>query len=175
MKATANKIPLNTAITKGMSRPWNRINLPVYSISSKANGQSNMHIITYATAISMHPKRFVCGIYNGTKTLHNVQISHEFVLQLLSDTQYRLVDLLGKKSGHTIDKISRLKKRDELIMWNDYHILKNCLAVMQLKVINTFDGGDHQGFLCDVVAYKNIHTGSALTLDKLREHKMIRI
>ena len=156
-------------------KPWNRVNLPVYSISSKAAGNSNMHIITYASQISMQPKRFICGIYQGTQTLINVEASGEFVLQLLAATQYRLVDLLGKKSGKKIDKISRLQKRNELVEWNGFHILKNCLAVMQLKVLSSFEGGDHQGFLCEVVAYKNLNEGETLSLDTLRKHKMIRI
>jgi flavin reductase (DIM6/NTAB) family NADH-FMN oxidoreductase RutF len=105
-------------------KPWNRTNLPVYSISSKANGNGNLHIITYATAISMQPKHFVCGIYLGTQTLENVEASGEFVLQLLDQKQYRLVDLLEKKSGKSIDKISRLHKRKELAEWNGYPILK---------------------------------------------------
>ena len=156
-------------------KPWNRVNLPVYSVSSKTADNCNMHIITYASQISMQPKRFICGIYHGTQTLLNVEVSGEFVLQLLADTQYRLVDLLGKKSGKTIDKISRLQKRNELIDWNDFYVLKNCLAVMQLKVISHFEGGDHKGFLCDVVAYKNLNEGNELTLDTLREKKMILI
>lgn len=156
-------------------KPWNRINLPVYSISSKAGGRHNMHIITYAAAISMQPKRFICGIYHGTQTLANVEAGGEFVLQLLGETQYRLVDLLGKRSGKTIDKISRLQKRKELAEWKGYPILKNSLAVMQMKVVSSFEGGDHRCFLCDVVAYQNLNDGKALTLDILREHKMIRI
>lgn len=156
-------------------KPWNRVNLPVYSISSKTKDSHNMHIITYASQISMQPKRFVCGIYHGTQTLLNIESSGEFVLQLLADNQYRMVDLLGKKSGKTIDKIGRLKKRNELEEWNGFYILKNCLAVMHLKVISSFEGGDHKGFLCDVVAYKNLIEGNVLTLDKLREKKLIRI
>ena len=156
-------------------KPWNRVNLPVYSISSKSAENNNMHIITYTSQISMQPKRFICGIYHGTQTLINVEKSGEFVLQLLADNQHRLVNLLGKKSGKVIDKISRLIKRDELIEWNDFYVLKNCLAVMQLKVISSFEGGDHKGFLCDVVAYKNLNEGEALTLDRLREKKLIRI
>ena len=156
-------------------KPWNRVNLPVYSVSSKTADNCNMHIITYASQISMQPKRFICGIYHGTQTLLNVEVSGEFVLQLLADTQYRLVDLLGKKSGKTIDKVSRLQKRNELITWNDFYVLKKCLAVMQLKVISHFEGGDHKGFLCDVVAYKNLNEGNKLTLDTLREKKLIRI
>lgn len=134
-----------------------------------------MHIITYATAISMQPKRFVCGIYHGTQTLANVEASGDFVLQLLSDKQYRLVDLLGKKSGWQMDKINRLQKRNELSEWNGYPILKNCLAVMLMKVVNSMEGGDHTCFLCDVTAYKNLNEGKALTLDILREHKIVRM
>ncbi|MEO7766412.1 MAG: flavin reductase [Ferruginibacter sp.] len=156
-------------------KPWNRVNLLVYSISSKTTDNRNMHILTYASQISMQPKRFICGIYLGTQPFLDVEASAEFVLQLLADTQYRLVDLLGKKSGKTIDKISRLQKRNELMDWNNCYVLKNCLAVMQLKVISSFDGGDHKGFLCDLVAYKNLNDGNEITLNTLREKKLIRI
>ena len=156
-------------------KPWNRLDLPVYSISSKTAENSNMHIITYASQISMQPKRFICGIYHGTQTLINIETSGEFVLQLLANTQYRLVDLLGKKSGKTIDKISRLQKRNELEEWNGFDILKNCLAIIHLKTISSFEGGDHKGFLCDVLAYKNLNEGNELTLNTLREKKLIRI
>ena len=173
------KLPQDVLKEVSRKRPWNRVNLPVYSISSKAgteaSNNANMHIITYASQISMQPKRFVCGIYHGTKTLQNVLLHGEFVLQLLAASQYRLVDLLGKQSGNKTDKIGRLNKRDLLTTWNNFLVLKDCLAVMQLKVISSFDGGDHQGFVCDMIAYKNLNEGTALTLDVLREHKLIRI
>lgn len=156
-------------------KPWNRVNLPVYSISSKTADNSNMHIITYASQISMQPKRFICAIYHGTQTLINIENSGEFILQLLAVSQYRLVDLLGKKSGKVIDKTGRLQKRNELETWNGFYVLKNCLAVMHLKVISSFEGGDHKCFFCDVVAYKNLNEGNELTLDTLREKKLIRI
>jgi len=167
---------MENKVNNGMrKKPWNRVNLPVYSISSKTANNKNMHIITYASQISMQPKRFICSIYEGTQTLENVEASGEFVLQLLHASQYRLVDLLGKKTGKKIDKPRLLNKRNELMEWNGYPVLKNCMAVMQLKVINRFDGGDHKGFLCDIIAYKNLHEGPPLTLDDLRKHKMIRI
>lgn len=159
-----------------LKRPWNRVNLPVYSIcSTDNNGHYNMHIITYASQISMHPKRYVCGIYEGTKTLEHVTGNREFVLQLLAEEQYRLVQLLGKKSGHQIDKIARLEKRNLLSFWNGYPVLKDALALIHLKVISSFSGGDHTGFLCDITRYKNLNKGNPLTLDTLREHKIIRI
>jgi len=134
-----------------------------------------MHIITYASQISMHPKRYVCGIYEGTKTLEHIIGNNEFVLQLLAQEQYRLVELLGKKSGYQIDKMARLEKRKLLSLWNGYPVLKDALAVMHLKAISSFPGGDHTGFLCDVLQYKNLNDGEPLTLDTLRKHKLIRI
>jgi flavin reductase (DIM6/NTAB) family NADH-FMN oxidoreductase RutF len=158
-------------------KPWNRINLPVYSISSKdLNGNANMHIITYAQAVSMQPKQFICAIYYGTKTLELVEANPHFVLQLLSAEQYRLVDLLGKKSGNVINKIERLKKRNLLTEWNGFYILKDALAVMEMKaeaLISKGEQTDHKLFLCDVIAYKNMNTKEALTLDILREKKCL--
>jgi flavin reductase (DIM6/NTAB) family NADH-FMN oxidoreductase RutF len=156
-------------------KPWNRINLPVYSISSKAGDVCNMNICTYVSAVSMQPKRIMVAIYEHTKTLELVNKKPHFVLQLLSATQYRLVDLLGKKSGYTINKIQRIEKRKLLTDWNGFAILTTALAVMELKVINTMPGGDHTIFLCDVVAYKNLNDGDALTLDDLRAQRLIRM
>ena len=162
-----------------MQRPWNRVNLPVYSISSKdANGNCNMHIITYAQAVSMQPKQFICAIYLGTKTLELLENNPHFVLQILSAEQYRLVDLLGKKSGNNINKIERLQKRNLLTEWNGFFILKDALAVMEMKaeaIVIKSNQPDHQLFLCDVIAYKNLNEGSPLTTQILGEKKIIRI
>ena len=147
----------------------------MYSISSKAGDTYNMNICTYVTAVSMQPKKMIVAVYENTKTLELVNKNPQFVLQVLAEGQYRLVDLLGKKSGHTIDKISRLEKRKLLTEWNGFKILKDALAVMELKVTNTIPGGDHKIFLCDVAGYKNLHDGNALTLNDLRKHKLIRI
>lgn len=162
-----------------MQRPWNRVNLPVYSISSKdLEGNANMHIITYAQAVSMQPKQFICAIYYGTKTLELVEKNPHFVLQILSAEQYRLVDLLGKKSGNKINKIERLQKRNLITEWNGFYILKDALAVMEMKaaaIVTKGNQPDHKLFLCDVVAYKNLHDGTPLTTQILGEKKIIRI
>lgn len=157
-------------------KPWNRVNLPVYSISSKnGKGKENMHMITYVTSISMQPKRMVCGVYRGTQTLDNVLEQGEFVLQLLSANQYTLTRILGKTSGKKTDKLAYLRKKQLVETWQDYSILSDALSVLRLRIIEQFDGGDHVGFLCDVVAYKNLHPGEPLTLDILRAHQLISI
>lgn len=155
-------------------KPWNRINLPVYSVSSRFDNMYNMNICTYTSAVSMKPKQLMVAIYNDTKTLEIVNNSTTFVLQLLAAKQYRMVDLLGKKSGKNIDKISRLEKRKLIAEWNGYKILKDALALIELEVVNTMQAEDHTLFLCTVIDYKNLNEGEALTLDNLREHRLIR-
>ncbi len=115
------------------------------------------------------------AVYAGTQTLELVRRQPHFVLQLLAAEQYRLVDLLGKKSGHTIDKLGRLNKRGLVTDWNGFAILRDALAVMELKMVTIVPGGDHELFVCDVVAYKNLNDGEVLTLDTLRAHGLIRI
>jgi flavin reductase (DIM6/NTAB) family NADH-FMN oxidoreductase RutF len=154
-------------------KPWNRTNQPVYSVASMDGQYHNMNICTYVTAISMQPKRFVVGVYNGTKTLQNVQQNGHFVLQLLSSWQVNLVNRLGKQSGRKKDKLKTMQP-----LLNDYKgfkILHQSLAVIELKVISLTDAGDHQLALCDVVSYKNLNEGDPLTLDHLRSHGLISV
>ena len=158
-----------------MKKPWNRINVPVYSVSSQYGEKQNMHICTYVSAVSMQPKRFMVALFKGSLTLEMVENNRHFVLQLLEEKQYRLVDLLGRKSGRTTDKVALLHKRKELTEWKKFVVLSQALAWIELKVIATVDAGDHLMMLCDVLASKNAQEGNPLTLDTLREKKLIRI
>ncbi|MFC4261324.1 flavin reductase family protein [Ferruginibacter yonginensis] len=155
-------------------RPWNRVDLPVYAVSSNGT-KPNMHICTYVSAVSMQPKRIMVALYEGTQTLANVELDKHFVLQLLAPSQYLLVNVLGKQSGKNIDKISRLQKRQLIDEWEGFSILKEALAVMHLQVVNDMEGGDHHLFVCDVIAYKNLNNGNALTTSILNEKGIIRI
>lgn len=155
-------------------KPWNRVNLPVYSVVSRNGSLFNMHICTYVSSVSMEPKRYMVALYAGTQTRTNVETDGEFVLQLLAEKQYNLVTLLGKLSGRRINKMERLEKRRLLTAWKGFPVLKEALAYLQLKVLDSIDGGDHRCFICEVVSYQNKNEGRALELDFLRNKRIIR-
>lgn len=157
-----------------MRRPWNRIDLPVYSVSSSANGQKNMHICTYVSAVSMEPKRFMVALFEGTKTRELVEQNGHFILQLLAKDQYKLIKHLGQQSGHKKDKLALLKKKNLLAEHEGFYFLKDSLAIMECKVLDSIDGGDHKLFICDVLSWKNINEGSPLTTGYLQDKKIIR-
>lgn len=157
-----------------MRKPWNRISLPVYSVSSKSGNESNMHICTYVSAISMNPKLYMVALFKGSKTLEIVSKSQEFLLQLLTVDQYKLIKLLGQSSGYKVDKMKYLNSKDLLDQYQDFYYLKKSAAILLLDIIEQKDLGDHVMFFCSVKKHKNLNDEEILTTEFLREKKIIR-
>jgi flavin reductase (DIM6/NTAB) family NADH-FMN oxidoreductase RutF len=160
-----------------MRRPWNLPCLPVYSLSTFQEDGGNMNICTYVTAISMQPKRYMVGVYKGTKTLENIRKQPRVLLQLLGEDQYRLVRLLGQQSGNKINKIGRLSEKASTIRFPDgveLFFLKDAVAFMSCAVLDYSDAGDHFAYLLEVSAYRNLRGAPVLTTCMLREKGIIR-
>lgn len=169
-----------------MKRPWNLINVPVYSVSSRKDYITNMNICTYVSAVSMEPKRYMVAVYHNTQTIENIQNKNEFVLQLLAESQYGLVRNFGQKSGKMFDKQGFLNRKNQnkiaekenpyaIVFWNNFEVLSNAVSLILLKPIQIIPAGDHDMYLCDVVSFENLNDSSILTLDVLRQKKLIRI
>jgi flavin reductase (DIM6/NTAB) family NADH-FMN oxidoreductase RutF len=155
-------------------KPWNLINAPVYSLATENHGAVNMNICTYVTAISMKPKQYVVGVYDGTRTLQNILQTERAVLQLLSKTQINVVRNLGNKSGLKFNKDAWLRKKNLLANWNGFEVLKDAAACLLIQKISEQQAGDHLMCLFEVMDYCS-YGSDILTLDDLREKKMIRI
>ena len=157
-----------------MKRPWNIIDLPVYSLlSNDINGNINMNICTYVSAVSMKPKIYSIAIDFKTKTYDNLIASDRVVLQLLSKKNISLVRTLGKKSGKKIDKHNYLKKK-KLFNWKGYEVLKDVCALVELEKSEEIKiNGDHHIFLFDAVSYKSFSDKDILTTKDLIEKKII--
>lgn len=169
-----------------MKRPWNLIDAPVYSLSTQFEGQTNMNICTYVTAVSMKPKRYMVAVYNNTKTLLNIQNNDSFVLQLLSEMQFSVVRNFGQKSGLNWNKHGFIQRKQTIkmqphenpystVVWNGFQVLSNAVSVILLKPIHSHLAGDHVMFLCDVIDFQNFNQSSVLMLNILRDKKIIRI
>jgi flavin reductase (DIM6/NTAB) family NADH-FMN oxidoreductase RutF len=95
-------------------------------------------------------------------------------LQLLAEGDHGLIALLGRQSGHQVDKMARLRKRKMITEWKGFTVLSNAAAWLELSIIDEMDAGDHVMMLCDVIASKNVQDTKILTLDMLRERGLIR-
>jgi flavin reductase (DIM6/NTAB) family NADH-FMN oxidoreductase RutF len=156
-----------------MRRPWNLIDSPVYSLATYAEGQVNMNICTYVTAISMEPKIYAIAIYKNTKTLENMLETEYAVLQFLHPEQFKLVKNLGQRSGLNFNKNRYLSKNNLVESWNGYDVLKNTAARILLQKVDFKETGDHLLFTFKAEKYKSYHP-EVLTSEILRTKKIIR-
>ena len=158
-----------------MKRPWNIIDLPIYSLVTKdKDGNVNMNICTYVSAVSMKPKMYAIAIDYKTKTFDNLKKSFIAVLQILSQDNMKLVRKLGKTSGKKIDKDKYLKGKLLLQDWNGEEVLKGACAYLMIKKSSCVQNhGDHAIYLFDVLASKTVSEDNILTFQDLIENKII--
>ena len=158
-----------------MKRPWNIIDLPIYSLqTTDKKGNINMNICTYVSAISIKPKMYSIAIDYNTKTFENLEDSSEAILQILSFDNMNLVKNLGKKSGYKLNKNNFLVNNDLLNNWKGVEVLKNISACLKLKKISSVSHqGDHAIYFFDVITYKTFSDNNILTFQDLVNNKII--
>lgn len=157
-----------------MRKPWNLPDLPVHSLMTLgADGALNMNICTYVTAVSLQPKRYAIAVYEGSRTLRNLETSDGAVLLYLHPDQIKLVRHLGQKSGMSFDKNAWLRKGDRLTTWRGHEVLAQASAWVELRTLDRWPVGDHELFLFDVTASKTLRD-EVLTTTQLREGGYIR-
>lgn len=153
-------------------KPWNRVDGPIYSLSTTAEGKGNLNICSYVTPISMKPKRFIIGVYKDTKTLENLEKNPIGLLNYLAQDQASHITLLGKKSGHSTDKVAKLGEKIEHV-GDGLYMLKGAIATLRLRFMERMDCGDHWAWLAHVDSYENLREAPPLTLEELKRLKLI--
>lgn len=134
-----------------MKRPWNIVDMPVYSLATYIGGNVNMNICTYVSAVSMKPKLYMVGIDYSTKTYEWLENTNHAVLQILHQDHQSLIQLLGKTSGKKMDKQEKLEQKNQLSSWNGYRVLGGACGYLLLKVKERANiGGDHELFYFEV-------------------------
>ncbi|WP_436515394.1 flavin reductase [Ekhidna sp. To15] len=158
----------------GLKRPWNIVDVPVYSLATYDGDRVNMNICTYVTAVSMKPKIFMIAVYYGTRTLDLLENSNVAVLQILHQNHSPLVRPLGKKSGNSFDKGEFLASKNLLTQWNGKQVLKDACGYLQFEKIDRKNiGGDHELFWFEVKKSKTISEHNVLMFQNLVKEGII--
>ena len=155
-------------------KPWNRVDGPIYSLATTAGGKGNFNICSYVTPIAMKPKRFIIGVYKDTKTLANLEANPIGLLNYLAIDQAQHIKLLGKKSGHSVDKVAQLGSQVEHV-GDGLYKLKGAIATLRLRFLERMDCGDHWAWLAHVDSYENLREAPVLTLEELKRQKLILV
>lgn len=135
-------------------QPGVLVDTPIYSLATvDSTGQTNMNIVTYASAVGIRPERVWCmSLYKGTKSHANFGQRKRGVLQLLTEEHSNLVWTLGGTSGGPknvacSDRGLAWENRD----WCDEALLPRCAAYVLLEETERYGAGDHDVVLCRVV------------------------
>jgi hypothetical protein len=79
--------------------PYSQLSLPVYSLATAGPGGASptMNLVTYASPISLQPRRYALGLYRGTLSWQNMMATRTGVLQvgLAVLAQWGWVELCG--------------------------------------------------------------------------------
>lgn len=158
----------------GVKRPWNIVNMPVYSLATYTDGQVNMNICTYVTAVSMKPKLFMVAVDYSTKTYENLENGCDCVLQILYKDHISLINLLGKKSGKQVNKLEKLNSKDLVTKWNEHEVLKGACGYLKLEMKGRKNiDGDHEIFWFEVTKSKTNSEDNILMFQDLIEAGII--
>lgn len=152
----------------GVRRPWNIVDVPVYSLATYDGEQVNMNICTYVSAISMKPKIFMIAVYYNTRTLELLEQAPNVILQILHKKHTSLIRPLGKKSGKKTDKHAFLHKNNLLSTWNNRPVLRDACAYLELEIMDRKNvGGDHELFWFEMKKSKTISEEGVLMFQDL--------
>ena len=116
---------------------------------------------------------YAVAVYHHTKTWFNLHNTQSAVLQLLSKQQIKLVNVLGKKSGHTYNKQDYLQKKKLITTWQGFPVLTNTAALLLLNKKTVVTSGDHDLFLFEVHKFTTLQETDILTFSELIQQGMI--
>lgn len=112
-------------------------------------GEVDACLVGFHSQASIEPPRYVVWLSRANHTTSLAASATMLGVHLLGDGQLELAELLGSV---TMDddrrKLAGLERRDE----DGATILSACSAWFAGRVIERFDGGDHQGFLLEPTA-----------------------
>jgi flavin reductase (DIM6/NTAB) family NADH-FMN oxidoreductase RutF len=159
-----------------MRKIWNRPNQPVWSLVTKdESGLANFNICTYVTSISMEPKLMLIAIYEGTKTLANIELNRRGLLQLLSEDLAPVVRVCGQMSGHSINKLARLQKRYTFSEQAGFPYFTDAAGYMELQFTELIKTeGDHVLGVARVLSARNLNDTPILTTNYLKDNHYTR-
>ena len=124
-------------------------------------------------AISRKPKLYAIAFEHHSLTLQLMKKTDQAWLHVLRKTHADLIRPLGQRSGHKWDKHQYLDKRDWLLKWNGFPVLKHCVALLELQKLNAQTFGDHDLFVFEVKSWKSISDKELLTFKFLQERGLI--
>jgi flavin reductase (DIM6/NTAB) family NADH-FMN oxidoreductase RutF len=144
----------------------------VHSITTAHDSKTNANIATWVMQSAMKGKFLAIALYKPDFTITLVKESSILNVNLLSMEQAKLVARLGRKSGRDTNKLLRIPHQFDA---RGCPFLTEAVGYIQCHVHDKADSGDHEIFVCEVLAQQVLHPDrNVLTYHYLKENGLSR-
>ncbi len=142
------------------------LDYPMFVVTAAAGDDRAGCLVGFATQCSMDPVRFVVFLSRQNRTCRVAQRSDALAVHVLGGEQRALAELFGARTGDDIDKFARCGWTPGL---EGVPLLVDCPNRLVGRVVGTVDGGDHVGFVLDVVEASSADPGPPLMFQQVRD------
>ncbi len=148
-------------------------NYDIHSITTATpDGRRNANIAMWLTQTAMGGKMLCVALDKTDYTLELVEESELLNVNLLAESQTKLIAKLGRKSGRDTDKFKNLPHALDA---RGCPYLTEAVGYVQCKVTSYADGGDHTIVICEVLKQVVLNPElPVMTHHFLREKGLVR-
>ena len=142
------------------------LDYPMFVVTA-ARGQKRAGcLVGFVTQCSIDPPRFLVCLSRRNHTCRIAARAQVLAVHLLDKDQQSLAVLFGTQTGDDVDKF-------EDCGWTEgpegVPLLDDCPNRLVGRVVDQVDGGDHVGFVLDVVEASASDPGPPLTFQQVRD------
>ncbi|HEX2274430.1 MAG TPA: flavin reductase family protein [Acidimicrobiales bacterium] len=142
------------------------LDYPMFVVTAAAGEERAGCLVGFATQCSLDPVRFVVFLSRQNRTCRVAQRTDVLAVHLLRADQEPLAELFGAHTGDDVDKFARCRSTPG---FEGVPLLDDCPNRLVGRVLEKVDGGDHLGFLLDVVEARASDPGAPLMFQQVRD------
>ena len=142
------------------------LDYPMFVVTAAADGERAGCLVGFSTQCSLDPARVVVFLSRQNRTCRVALNADVLAVHLLEADQRDLADLFGSETGDRVDKFRQCRWTPGL---GDVPLLDDCPNRMVGRVVERVDGGDHIGFVLEVVEASATGVGPLLTFQQVRD------
>jgi len=136
------------------------------------DGKQNVLAVAWITPISVNPPYLGISIKPERYSHKLLLETGEFVVNVPTFDLAKEVTICGRKSGRTLDKFKEAGLTVEKAKIVKAPIIKECIAHLECKVVNSIEVGDHTFFIGKVLA-AYVSERHFKELYDIKEHKTL--
>ncbi|MEU6351388.1 flavin reductase family protein [Streptomyces sp. NPDC047072] len=134
----------------GMDAFIDRLDPEMCVVTAAADGELAGCLVGFASQCSIHPLRYVVWLSKVNHTYRVARAAERLAVHLLTREQCDLAELFGGRTGDRTDKFAGVRRREE---GGGAVVLEDAAAWFVGTVVLRVDGGDHEGFVLEPVAW----------------------